>query len=92
MFFFSSFQKITVGGFVNQLIKKFWPYMFVERKANIRNQYYQGPYLIRKIIWECDKTHENTTHKRAKRSALSPANQYTKSAFLGNNKRRISAY
>ena len=24
--FFSTFQKITVGGFVNQLIKKFWPY------------------------------------------------------------------
>ena len=22
---FSTFQKITVGGFVNQLIKKFWP-------------------------------------------------------------------
>ena len=25
-FFFSTFQEITVGGFVNQLIKKFWPY------------------------------------------------------------------
>ena len=24
-FFFSTFRKITVGGFVNQLIKKFWP-------------------------------------------------------------------
>ena len=24
--FFSTFRKITVGGFVNQLIKKFWPY------------------------------------------------------------------
>ena len=23
--FFSTFQKITVGGFVSQLIKKFWP-------------------------------------------------------------------
>ena len=23
--FFSTFRKITVGGFVNQLIKKFWP-------------------------------------------------------------------
>ena len=25
-FFFSTLRKITVGGFVNQLIKKFWPY------------------------------------------------------------------
>ena len=25
-FFFSTFWKITVGGFINQLIKKFWPY------------------------------------------------------------------
>ena len=25
-FFCSTFQKITVGGFVNQLMKKFWPY------------------------------------------------------------------
>ena len=24
-YFFSTFRKITVGGFVNQLIKKFWP-------------------------------------------------------------------
>ena len=24
--FFSTFRKITVGRFVNQLIKKFWPY------------------------------------------------------------------
>ena len=24
-YFFPTFQKITVGGFVNQLIKKFWP-------------------------------------------------------------------
>ena len=52
---FSTFQKISVGGFVDQLII-FLPYMFVERKANIRNLYYQGPYLIRKTIWECDKS------------------------------------
>ena len=25
-YFFPTFRKITVGGFVNQLIKKFWPY------------------------------------------------------------------
>ena len=25
-YFFSTFRKITVGGLVNQLIKKFWPY------------------------------------------------------------------
>ena len=25
-YFFSTFRKITVGGFVNQLIKIFWPY------------------------------------------------------------------
>ena len=25
IFFFGTFWKITVGGFVNQLIKKFWP-------------------------------------------------------------------
>ena len=25
LYFFSSFQEITVGGFVNQLIKKLWP-------------------------------------------------------------------
>ena len=24
-YFFSTFRKFTVGGFVNQLIKKFWP-------------------------------------------------------------------
>ena len=24
-YFFPTFRKITVGGFVNQLIKKFWP-------------------------------------------------------------------
>ena len=24
--FFSTYWKITVGGFLNQLIKKFWPY------------------------------------------------------------------
>ena len=27
--FFSTFRKITVGGFVNQLIKKFWPKPFL---------------------------------------------------------------
>ena len=26
-YFFPTFRKITVGGFVNQLIKKFWPYV-----------------------------------------------------------------
>ena len=25
LYFFSTFWKITVGGFVNQQIKKFWP-------------------------------------------------------------------
>ena len=25
LYFFPTFQKITVGGFANQLIKKFWP-------------------------------------------------------------------
>ena len=24
-YFFPTFRKITIGGFVNQLIKKFWP-------------------------------------------------------------------
>ena len=26
-YFFPTFRKITVGGFVNQLIKKIWPYV-----------------------------------------------------------------
>ena len=31
--FFSPFRKITVGGFVNQLIKKFWPNKHLKKLA-----------------------------------------------------------
>ena len=42
-------------------------YFWVRREeANIRNRYNQVSYLTRNTIWECDKTQENTTHKRAK--------------------------
>ena len=34
-YFFSTFRKITVVGFVNQLIKKFWPY-----ECTFENLYY----------------------------------------------------
>ena len=30
LYFFSTFRKFTVGGFVNQQIKKLWPYHCVE--------------------------------------------------------------
>ena len=33
LFFFSVFGKITVGGFVNQLIKKFWPKVIFRKKC-----------------------------------------------------------
>ena len=38
--FFSTFRKITVGGFVNQLIKKFWPkFSYSHLKCNVFNFY-----------------------------------------------------
>ena len=45
----------------------------VERTATIRNRFNQVPYLTLNTIWESDKStaQENTTHKRAKRSAIS---------------------
>ena len=36
----------------------------------IRNRYNQVPRPTQEIIWESDKTQENITYKRAKRSAL----------------------
>ena len=46
----------------------------VKKKAKIRNQYNQEPQLTKDTIWESDKTQENITHKRAKRSALQSIN------------------
>ena len=40
-------------------------------KAKIRNRYNQVPHLAQGTAWESDKTHENTTYKRANRSVLS---------------------
>ena len=34
MIFISTFRKITEGGFVNQLIKKFWPYYMGAATSN----------------------------------------------------------
>ena len=42
----------------------------VIKKANIRNRTNQVPRLTQDTIWESDKTQENITHKRAKRSAV----------------------
>ena len=36
--FFSTFQKITVGGFVNQLIKKLWP-KYQNKRNNFNNSF-----------------------------------------------------
>ena len=41
------------------------------REAKIKNRYNQVTHLTRNAIWESDKTQENTTLKRAKRSAIS---------------------
>ena len=41
------------------------------QKAKIRNRYNQGPHLTQDTIWESDKTQENITYKRAKRSVFS---------------------
>ena len=43
----------------------------VERTAKTRNRYNQVSYLTRNAICESDKTQENITHKRAKKSAIS---------------------
>ena len=48
-----------------------FPKLKVKQRAKTRNQYNQVPQLTRDIIWESDKIQENTTYKRAKRSALS---------------------
>ena len=42
----------------------------VRKRAKIRNPYNQIPHLTQNTIWESDKTQENITYKRAKRSAL----------------------
>ena len=39
-YFFSTFQKFTVGGLVNQLIKKFWPLLDVMFDINSTNNYF----------------------------------------------------
>ena len=41
------------------------------QRAKPRNQNNQVPQMTRDTIQESDKIQENTTHKRAKRSALS---------------------
>ena len=43
----------------------------VRKKAKIRNRCHQLQNLAQDSIWESDKTQENITQKRAKRSALS---------------------
>ena len=43
--------------------------MEVRKKATIRNRYNQVPNLTQGTIWESDKTQENITHKKSKRSA-----------------------
>ena len=43
----------------------------VKEKEKYRNPYNQIPHLTQDTKWESDKTQENTTYKRAKRSALS---------------------
>ena len=45
--------------------------MKVKKKAKIRNQYNKAPHVTQGNTWESDKTQENITHKRVKRSALS---------------------
>ena len=38
-YFFPTFRKIAVGGFVNQLIKKIWPYHhIIKTTANINEE------------------------------------------------------
>ena len=49
----------------------FFPNIKVKHRAKPRNRYNQVPQLTRDTILESDKIHENTTQKRAKRSALS---------------------
>ena len=41
------------------------------KKAKIRNRYKHIPHLTQDTIWESDKTQENITYKRAKRSVFS---------------------
>ena len=47
------------------------PEINVRKKAKIRNRYNQVPHLTPDTLWESDKTQENITCRRAKRSALS---------------------
>ena len=46
-------------------------YTKVRQKAKIRNRYNQAPHQSQKTEWESDKTQENTTYMKAKRSAIS---------------------
>ena len=48
-----------------------FPNIKVKQRAKTRNRYNQVPQLTGDTIWESDKIQENTTHMRAKRSALS---------------------
>ena len=43
----------------------------LRKKAKIRNRQNKPPHLTQDTVWESDKTQENITYKRAKRSALS---------------------
>ena len=47
------------------------PEINVRKKTKIRNRYNQVPHLTPDTVWESDKTQENITCRRAKRSTLS---------------------
>ena len=47
------------------------PSINVRKKAKIRNRNNQVPHLNQDTKWESDKTQENITHRRGKRSSLS---------------------
>ena len=48
----------------------------VRKKAHIRNRYNQIPHLTNDTIWESEKTQENITHKRAKKTAFFPTGDH----------------
>ena len=59
-YFFPTFRKITVGGSVNQLIEKFWPYMLKDDTSMTFNLFFSVLQEFGRISLEFIKKGSNT--------------------------------